>query len=173
MKIDLPNLPEDGLPLSGEIPPESFQLQQGDARPASPLKYQLWVQRFDNELLLTGELEMTFSLTCMRSLHPFLQTIFLPDTAISVEITEGGILDLTDSLQEEVLIELPTNPRCEEGDTEMTCEVDERYLAVDNLEDSITEPAPTHGGSTQEENPWAALDALDEESTEPRQTETP
>jgi len=159
MKIDLVNLPEEGLMQSGEIPAEIFELGSEDAKAASPLSYSLFVQRFDSELLLTGTLEATFELTCMRSLHPFHQTIHLPKAAVSLEIKEGGILDVSEALREEILIELPTNPRCEEGDEEIECEVNPEYLAVDKPAETDIDTAPAR----DEDNPWAALDALDSE----------
>jgi len=157
MKVDLINLPDEGLHEAGEIPAEFFELKQSDARAVTPLSYELFAQRFDNELLLTGKLQATFELTCMRSLHPFEQTIQLPKAAVSHEITEGGVIDMSEALREEILIELPTNPRCEEGDQEMKCELDPRYLAVDKLTETSVDTAPAQ----EEPNPWTALDALD------------
>ena len=156
MKIELVNLPEEGQAATGEIPAEVFELTKGYTKAASPLRYDLMVQRFDSELLLTGALSATFELTCMRSLHPFLQTIELPSVAVSIEITDSGVVDASEALREEVLIELPDNPRCENGDNPATCEIDPRYLAVDNVP-----KAELDNASAQDEpNPWDALDAL-------------
>ena len=86
MKIDLANLPEEGQHFQGELPPEVFDLENSDILSASPLKYSLFAQRFDTELLLTGEIEATFELTCNVTLESFKQTIFLPAAAVSIEI---------------------------------------------------------------------------------------
>ena len=160
MIVDLNNLPEDGKLFEGEIPGEVFDLKDPNTKAASPLDYQLYVQRFDNELLLTGRLEATFELTCMRTLHPFLKTISLPRAAVSFEITEDSRIDVSDALREEILIELPTNPRCEDGDEEQTCEIDERYLALDKEEQSAIEPAP----AIRDDDPWKALEGLSTQS---------
>ncbi len=157
MKIDLINLPEEGQQHKGEIPAQFFELQKNDARAVTPLQYDFFVQRFDNELLLTGNLEATFELTCMRSLHSFEQTVRLSRAAVSHEITEGGIIDMSEALREEILIELPTNPRCEEGDYEMKCELDPRYLAVDKTGKTDIDTAPAQ----TDDSPWAALDELE------------
>ncbi len=157
MKVDLANLPEEGQQQAGEISADFFELGSNDAKAVTPLRYDVYVQRFDNELLLTGSLETTFELTCMRSLHSFEQTIHLPKAAVSHEITEGGVIDLSEALREEILIELPTNPRCEDGDLEMKCELDARYLAVDKDPETDIDTAPAR----DEKDPWAALDALD------------
>jgi len=157
MKIDLANLPSEGQHFEGELPPEVFDLQESDIISVSPLKYSLFAQRFDTELLLTGSLEATFELSCMRSLHPFKQTISMPSAAVSIELGNDGFIDPAPQIREEILIELPTNPRCEDGDTPGNCEIDPKYLAVDKPTDDGVEPAP----APKKPNPWGALDALD------------
>ncbi|MGJ8695817.1 MAG: YceD family protein [Verrucomicrobiaceae bacterium] len=157
MKIELVNLPDEGVSLNGELPPETFDLKEEHTKAASPLYYDLHVQRFDSELLLTGALKATFELTCMRSLHPFLQTIEIPEVAISIEIGESGIIDPTDELREELIILLPGNPRCDEGDEGGNCEIDPKYLAVDNPVEDGVDNAPAR----DEPNPWDALDSLE------------
>jgi uncharacterized metal-binding protein YceD (DUF177 family) len=157
MKIDLAQLPNEGQHFVGEFLPEIFDLKENDILGVSPLKYSLFVQRFDAELLLTGELEATFELTCMRSLHPFHQTIFMPSAAISIELGEDGLVDPTAEIREEILLELPTIPRCEDADTPGECQIDPQYLAVDKPGEDGVNTAP----ATKKPNPWAALDALD------------
>lgn len=157
MKIDLNTLPDDGQGYSGEFPPEIFDLRETDILGVGPLRYDLFAQRFDSELLLTGSLEATFELTCLRSLHPFKKTISLPNAAVSIEIDQDSLIDPTEALREEVLLELPTNPKCEDGDDPQACEIDSRYLAVDKTtEEGVNSPP-----ADEKPNPWAALDALD------------
>jgi len=157
MKIDLANLPEEGQFFEGEIASEIFGLEGGDATPVGPLSYRLFAQRFDNELLITGNLKSIFELTCMRSLHSFKQTVELASAAISIEIGNDGEIDASEAIREEVLLELPTNPRCEDGDSPGKCEIDPKYLAVDKSTNDGVDNAPAQG----EPNPWAALDAID------------
>lgn len=159
MKIDLANLPDEGEHFQGELAPDVFELEQSDIISVSPLRYSLFAQRFDSELLLTGEIEATFELTCMRSLHSFFQTIHLPAAAISIEIGGDSIIDATPDIREEILLELPTNPKCENGDDPTECEIDPKYLAVDKSTDDGVDNAPAR----EKPNPWAALDALDQD----------
>lgn len=157
MKIDLANLPAEGEQLEGQIPPEIFSTESKDIISAGPLRYSLFAQRFDTELLLTGALEATFQLSCMRCLQPFAQTVSLPSAALSIEIPTDSDLDASQDLREEILIELPTIPRCEEGDHPGTCEIDQQYLAVDKAPHDEVDNAP----ATEKPNQWAALDALE------------
>ncbi len=169
MQIDLADLPENGKQFDGEIPPEIFDITGTDIISVSPLHYSLFVQRFDTELLLTGSIQASFQLTCQRSLHPFSKTISMPNVAISIELGADGFVEAGQHIREEILLELPTIPRCEDGDPETDgkggksgttpgkCEIDPKYLAVDKpLEDGVD-----NARAQEKPNPWAALDALD------------
>jgi uncharacterized metal-binding protein YceD (DUF177 family) len=154
--IDLANLPEEGKAVSGELPKEIFDLPEDDAQAVGPLEYELWVHRFGSELLLTGTLSAAFEFTCVRTLHPFVQTIRLENAAISIEIEKEGQIDATEALREEILIGFPLDPRCEEGDVPQKCEIDSRYLSVDKpAEDGL--PTPPRAES---DDRWSALDIL-------------
>lgn len=156
LMIDLANLPEEGKEIAGELPKEIFDLPEGDAQATGPLEYELRVNRFGSELLLAGTLSAPFEFTCVRTLHPFVQTIRLEDAAISIEIENEGQIDATDALREEILINFPVDPRCEEGDVPQKCEIDSRYLSVDKpAEDEL--PTPPRAGS---DDRWSALDNI-------------
>jgi len=156
LKIDLSALPEDGKGFAGELPKEIFDLPAGDAQAVGPLEYDLWVQRFGSELLLTGSLSAPFEFTCVRTLHPFIQTIGLDAAAMAIEIENEGEIDATEALREEVLLNFPVDPRCEDGDDPGSCEIDPRYLSVDKPpEDGL--PTPPRAES---DDRWSALDNL-------------
>ena len=161
--IDLAALPDEGGTFSGELPATVFDLPEGDAQATGPLEYDLWVQRFGSELLLTGMLSAPFEFTCVRTLHPFIQTIRLEDAAVSVELASEGEIDVTEALREEVLIHFPLDPRCEEGDLPQHCEIDPRYLSVDKpSEDGLTTPPRAEG-----DDRWSALDTLKDLKDQP------
>ncbi|MBC8127308.1 MAG: DUF177 domain-containing protein [Gloeobacteraceae cyanobacterium ES-bin-144] len=156
LMIDLAGLPDEGKSFSGELPKEIFDLPEGDAQALGALHYDVWAQRFGSELLLTGSLSAPFEFTCVRTLHPFVQTIHLEGSAISIEITHEGVIDATEALREEVLINFPVDPRCEDGDEPQVCEIDSRYLSVDKpREDEL--PTPPRAES---DDRWSALDNL-------------
>jgi uncharacterized metal-binding protein YceD (DUF177 family) len=161
--IDLQTLPEDGKRFTGELPQEIFDLPAHDAKPVGPLQYDLDVRRFESELLLTGSLSAPFEFTCVRTIHPFIQTISIENAAIAIEIESGSEIDATDALREEVLIEFPAHPLCEEGDVPQTCEIDPRYLAVDKSTSDAVESAPQAEGDDR----WTALDRLKNLNNDP------
>lgn len=161
--IDLGMLPEEGLELKDELPEEVFELPEGDIKALGPLSFSLHAQRFGDELLVQGALSAPFEFECSRTLKRFKQTIELPETAISFEIGALGEIDATDSLREEVLLNFPAYPRCDEGDEPAPCEIDPQYLAVDKpIADDVEVPPASRGDSR-----WAALDELDNPDESP------
>jgi len=163
LTIDLAHLPEEGRDFSGELPASVFDLPKDDAVPKGPLSYDLRAQRFGTELLLTGRISAPFEFTCVRTLHPFVQTIRLEDAAISLEIGNEGEIDATEALREEILIHFPADPRCDDADEPQECEIDPRYLSVDKpREDELPTP-PRDGGDDR----WSALDDLKDLKDQP------
>jgi uncharacterized protein len=163
LKIDLAALPEEGKWISGELPGEIFDLPEGDARSVGSLEFELRAQRFGSELLLTGSLSAPFEFTCVRTLHPFVQTIRLDEVAIPIELGNEGEVDVSEALREEILIHFPLDPRCEDGDVPQKCEIDPRYLSVDKpREDEL--PTPSRAGG---DDRWSALDTLKDLKDQP------
>lgn len=154
--IDLANLPEEGKAFSGELDGAIFGLPQDDAVSVGPLEYDLWVQRFESELLATGSISAPFEFTCVVTLRPFIKTIRIPSAAVSVEIGNSGQVNLGEALREEILIEFPADPRCDEGDVPEPCEIDSRYLAVDKPRGDDLSIAPRSEGDDR----WSALNDL-------------
>lgn len=157
LSIDLHTLPEEGKNFSGELPPEIFDLPDHDAKPLGPLTYDLFVQRFASELLLSGTLSAPFEFICVRTIHPFKKTLVIDPANVSVEIEDEGSVDATEAIREEILLAFPDYPRCEEADEPMHCEIDPRYLAIDKPADDTVETRPRAAGDDR----WSALDALD------------
>ena len=155
--IDLTSLPEEGKVLRGELSDRIFELRENDAKALGPLRYDLHAQRFGDELLLRGQLSAPFEFQCVRTLTRFKKTIALESAAISLEIGTQAELDATEAVREEILLEFPAYPRCDEGDEPQPCEVDPRYLAVDKPGGDDVEVPPASGGDSR----WAALDALE------------
>lgn len=160
LKIDLNALPEEGKTYSGELDGSIFShdtsSSANEPRASEPLFYDLYIQRFDQELLVRGSLSVPIEFTCVRCLNKYIKTIEVEECAISHEITSSQI-DLADDLREEIVILFPDYPHCDQGDTEQECILDSRYLAVDKpIEDDVK--TPPH---EEAPNPWGALDDFD------------
>ncbi len=155
--IELAYLPEEGKAYSGELDHKVFGLPDNDAKPLGGLEYDLYVQRFDDELILRGYLAAPFNFKCVRTNKFFKKTIILEEVGIGIEIV-GGSVNATEHLREELLINFPAYPRCDEGDDPEECELDERYLALDKpVEDSVTDAPPS-----KSDDRWSALDGFNQ-----------
>ena len=157
LTIDVSSLPEAGNPFSGELDPSIFTFPNDTTKAVGPLLYDIYVQHFESELLIRGSASAPIEFTCVRTLAPFIKTLTASDLCLSIEVS-GGPVDLVDALREEIVFLFPDYPRCDDGDEPMECILDSRYLAVDNppIDEVKTPPA------TDEPNPWAALDAIDD-----------
>lgn len=157
LEIDLSQLPEEGKVFSGELDAKVFGLAANDVKPMGGLEYDLYVQRFDDELLLRGYLGCPFEFMCVRTNKLFVQTISIEEAAVAIEVV-SGTLDATEAIREEVLINLPSYPKCDEADEPMECELDERYLALDKPEEGSVTDAPPH----EKDDQWSALDGFNQ-----------
>lgn len=165
LKIELANLPEEGIYLQGELAASVLKTEEQDlAQADSPLYYDIHAQRFDNELLVRGFLETTLKMTCVRSNKKFLETFTIEEFAASVEIDSGQI-DITDVLREELFIEVPSDPICEEAYEKSAEDLISRYLAVDKPhDDGVNEPPAAEESPKNDKewsNNWDALNKLD------------
>ncbi len=155
--IDLSKLPEEGLSIAGDLPAEIFDFpEHDDAKAVSPMHYELTVERFGTELLVRGDIAATFEFTCVVTLQRFTQTIHLANLALSLEIESEAPFDIAEALREEIVIELPTDPRCDQADEPMECKINSPYLVLDKPTDSDLSSAPPPPA----DNRWSALDAL-------------
>ena len=115
------------------------------------------MQRFEDEVLFRGFLSAEFEYTCVRCNKLFKKTINLEEIGIAVEV-EGGSIDVSEALREEVLINFPSYPRCDEGDDPLECVLNDRYLALDKpIEDRVSD-APPSGSDDR----WSALDGINQ-----------
>jgi len=158
LQIDINTLPEEGQSFSGELDGALFTAQGETIKPTGPLFYDLYIQKFDSELLVRGNLSATFEFACDRCLRPFNQTIQALDCSLCIEATSSQI-DLTDALREEIVILFPDYPHCDKGDEPGECKLDSRYLAVDKPPVDDVKTHLRDGSST----PWDALDALEDD----------
>ncbi|MCP5535710.1 MAG: DUF177 domain-containing protein [Akkermansiaceae bacterium] len=164
LNIDLNTLPEEGKTFSGELDGSILTTRHGSAgeiKAVSPLVYDLYLQKFDNELLVRGNLSATFEFNCDRCLSPFDMTIEAVECSLCIEVGSSQI-DLADALREEIVILFPDYPHCEDGDEPNTCNLDSRYLAMDKPLDDDVKTRPRDEAPT----PWDALDAIKDDPSE-------
>ena len=116
MLINVARIPEDGMPLEGEEPPEIFELEEpGDFRVAGPVCYELFAQLVSGRLLVRGTLTAPLETRCARCTQIFSTTVsdsgFLRDYS-GIHGTEE--VDITEDIREAIILSLPHFPVCDE-----------------------------------------------------------
>lgn len=153
-QFDVRNLPSEGKQVSGTLPAAFFQIPESDsARVAVPLAYDLTINRDDDDILVTGELDATFDLECGRCLERFAFRVEMAEYAAEVPIEKETTMDLTEMIREDILLALPNFPRCEDGNIEpRVCPAEGRFATA--------ESALAHEMPGAEDGVWNALDQL-------------
>ena len=115
--VDVARLAPDGERLAGEIPVEALDFDPDDFlfRPVSGLRYDLFVQRLGDELLVRGGVEEDFDCMCVRCTAQFPWKAVDSEVVFSVETEENSFVDLTEELRECILLCFPSNPLCKEN----------------------------------------------------------
>jgi uncharacterized protein len=157
-KVDLRHLTEDGHDLEGTEPASFFALTEKDnVRAVGPVSYTLHAERDDDDLIVTGTLEARFSVECGRCLQPFeIEVLLDPYVAeLPIEATDE-MIDLTECVREDILLALPSFPRCEDGNVNpRECPEQGRFDTASDTEDTAGESAPS-----QDQHVWDVLDQL-------------
>ena len=155
LRIDPNGLPEDGLHIEGRLAPAVLGLKPEDeVRPVSHLEYDLNVTRDEDGLIVLGRIAATFDLACGRCAERFQLRMDLPQYVLDVPVENGGAIDLTTWLREDMLLALPTFPRCETGNvTPRQCPAEGRF---DPATETVRDAPQEEDGEV-----WKALDQLE------------
>jgi hypothetical protein len=166
LTVDLNDLPPEGREMVGEIAGEVFAMEPGGPRPASPLRYRLWIQRRKQWLVATGELSADFTFECVLCLKSFTDRVSLESYVLEEELAEKSpVVDLTDRLREDILLALPGHPRCSESSLHpTTCPAAELFLPASSYSPDHPEEAQSDG----RRHLWSALDQLEIKSAKGR-----
>jgi len=146
-------IPEEGLHLSGSLSEDIFQLDPADeVRPAGPTLYDLQILRSGDVVFAQGSLETLFTLRCVVCLEDFSYTNRIDPYGADFDLEETDGIDLKERIREDLLLNLPAYPHCDEGDDpDRVCPMAEQLAAPETSGD---EPKPSA---------WDALDGLKNE----------
>ena len=156
LQIDLRSLPVEGIDISGSLPASFFGLKPDDTVQATgPLAYELHLERDDQDLIVYGTLEAPFALTCGRCVESFPYQVSMESYQTELEIpSDTSTMDLTEALREDMLLALPSYPRCEDGNVESReCPAQGRFQSESD-DDAPSQP------EGQGQAVWDVLDKL-------------
>ena len=159
MNIDTRKIPPGGRLVEGREETDIFQLTEQSVRAVSPLRYKLTARLQQSELLLEGAIEAQFEFRCVRCLEFFPKTVRIAPYTLVYHVKKPGIQDLTECLREDILLDLPGYPRCDQADSPRKCPAGGSFSS-ESADKRMDTPE-------NERDVWNALDNLDTQSDEP------
>ena len=156
MEIFISDIPDEGLHLEGEFPAAIFDLPAGDSiRPMGPAHYIADLYAFDEVVVLNGSLRAPFQLQCGKCLEFFDYDADFPAWSCEIDREpDQRTIDLKEIVREDFLLNLPPNPRCDDGDDGHVCPKAHLISFVEEADEE--EPF-----EVEAPNIWGALDKLD------------
>ena len=152
-------LKKQDIPLQGAEPPELLELEDDLMFIAeSPVTYDLVARKVSGGAMITGKAVTTLSGACGRCLEPTEIVLSTGDLQLFVEFENEEIVDITDDIRAELLINLPANLLCSEDCAGLCpvcgCNRNETICGCELLSEDLEAPAD------DEPSPWDALDKL-------------
>jgi uncharacterized protein len=144
MKVHLKQIPAQGLHLKGEEDCPIQDLESEGIRCAGPLHYDLDLGVAGRALWANGSLSLPVDLRCVSCLEKFAHEIRVSAFAVHMELHGPETVDLTPSIREEILLNLPAHPHCDR-DGARVC----RAKQIESTEQDM-----------RRESDWSALDKL-------------
>jgi len=115
MKIHIPKVPEEGYWVDEEIPINETHLNFPHCRFLDPIGLHLFISKVSGELLVRGDLQTRVHIVCSRCLNDFIYPVDLKEFTFCEVIENRLIIDLTGSLEEDIMLTLPAKPLCREN----------------------------------------------------------
>ncbi len=154
--VELENLPEAGKKYSAQQDSESLSNVEVADTSFGTLAFDLLVQRFENELFVRGNISAPFKFRCVRCLGYFDYVVEVCDFATSFQIDSQNVVDVSDSLREEIVLDFPAYPKCADGGMENDCMAKTPYFGVDKEGGTgVNSSAPIRNSGV-----WDALNEL-------------
>src|SRR6266571_1064314 len=144
MKVHLKQIPAQGLHLEGEEDCPIEELESEGIRCAGRLHYNLDLGGAGAALWANGSLSQPVELRCVSCLEKFGHKVRVPAFAVHMDLHGPETVDLTPSIREEILLNLPAHPHCDR-DGHRICKAKEVKIAEQE---------------TKRRSDWSALDKL-------------
>lgn len=110
--LEIQKIPPEGMGLAGALDAHGLSLECAGIAPAGPLEYDLRLELAGRELIARGSLELPLELVCSRCLKTYGERLRVPRYFFTRTVHEREIIDLTESVREDIIIALPLKPLC-------------------------------------------------------------
>ena len=115
MKINIQRIPPEGEALRGAEPGSILDFVDENVKFESEIQYDFFAQIQGRALLVTGKLQTPATLRCGRCLKTFKRPIVVDQFVVHQELAGEDFVDLTDSIREDILLQLPQRALCQEN----------------------------------------------------------
>ena len=112
MKINVRRIPEGGETLRGTEPATIIGLDDPNIRFEKEIAYDLHVEVQETALLVTGTLRAPATAHCGRCLKALKLPVAVDDFVFHHELHGEDLVDLTESVREDILLQLPQRTLC-------------------------------------------------------------
>lgn len=110
--IEIQKIPPGGMRLAGTLDANELSLECVGITPSGPLDYDLAAELASRELIVRGRLRLPLELVCSRCLKTYGEELRVPRYTFTRTVQEREIIDLTESVREDIIISLPLKPLC-------------------------------------------------------------
>lgn len=159
MIIRFGDLESDQARLKGELGIDIFQIESdGDVRSIGPISCDLQGTISGEHLIVDGRLTASSQLRCVGCLEDFSYLRDLDDYHAEIKIENHKLVDLTEHIRDDILLEIPNYPRCTDGgQADQICPMEGPF----SYENKGSKPKGDTPEEEQAPDIWAALEDLD------------
>lgn len=158
IRINTARIEEEGLFLEGEEDSAILELESTGAVPVevlSDIQYQLNASMVEKDLLVTGSAFVSIRTICCRCLKEIEMKVGKKDVCIFREKVAEEIVDITDEIREDILLEMPGRFLCKK-DCKGLC-----VCGADLNTEACRCGKKKKSAPPKEDHTWDALDGLD------------
>jgi len=148
VKIHLRQIPQDTtIHREEDLDPAFLELDPSEAEATTPVHCAFDIGLSGDGMFATGRISVGLRQTCVKCLRPFETTLVVPDFGTQIELDGRESADLTPEIREDILLVLPSHPRCD-ADGSTKCPATFRSAPAAPLTEEV------------EPSTWDALDQL-------------
>ena len=114
MKIYLHQIPETGLSATESLSALPYELDTEEVKIVSPLELSYRIFREEENLFAQISISCKMELICSRCLVPY-ELPFKKEAELMHPVGKAKVIDVTDDIREEILLEYPIKPLCQDS----------------------------------------------------------
>jgi uncharacterized protein len=114
VKIKINDIPKDGLTIEEKHSASELDLARDDLKFVTPIALTVYINRDKEEAYAHVSAAGKIEAVCSRCLSSY-TVDFKRDFDFSYDLRGKAVLDLTDDIRSEIILEYPVKPLCKEG----------------------------------------------------------